>query len=99
MPAAVSRTSMPRQDKRPLVLVADDDVVTTQIIEGALAQIGFRACTAHDGEAAMQRIREHLPDLILLDILAARRERNRTMPKAADGVRSVADPGHLHLRP
>lgn len=68
MPAAVGQTPAPRLDKRPLVLVADNDRVTTQIIEGALAQIGFRACTAHDGEAAMRKIREHLPDLILLDV-------------------------------
>ncbi|MGC2111231.1 MAG: SpoIIE family protein phosphatase [Candidatus Korobacteraceae bacterium] len=64
----ISRTLAQRQEKRPLVLVADDDMVTTQIIEGALAQIGFRAAIAHDGEGVMQKIREHTPDLILLDV-------------------------------
>ena len=57
-----------RQDRRPLVLVADDDRVTTQIIEGALAQIGFRARTAHDGQNALREIRACTPDLILLDV-------------------------------
>lgn len=56
------------QDARPLVLVADNDQVTTQIIEAALAQIGFRACTAHDGQSALRQIRETTPDLILLDV-------------------------------
>jgi len=57
-----------RPDRRPLVLVADDDRVTTQIIEGALAQIGFRARTAHDGQNALREIRDTTPDLILLDV-------------------------------
>jgi sigma-B regulation protein RsbU (phosphoserine phosphatase) len=51
-----------------LVVVADDDRVTTQIIECALAQIGFRTRTAHDGQSALREIREHHPDLILLDV-------------------------------
>jgi len=53
---------------RPLVVVADDDVVTTQIIEGALKQIGFRVLTAHDAQSALAKIREYPPDLILLDV-------------------------------
>ena len=68
VPLTISRPLTLRREKRPLVLVADDDTVTTQIIEGALAQIGFRACTAHDGEGALRKIRELLPDLILLDV-------------------------------
>ncbi len=64
-----TRSPLPlRADKRPLVLVADDDRVTTQIIEGALAQIGFRASTAHDGEGALRQIRELHPDLVLMDV-------------------------------
>ena len=57
-----------RQDSRPVVLVADDDRITTQIIEGALAQIGFRAHTAHDGQSALEAIQQSPPDLILLDV-------------------------------
>ena len=57
-----------RQDRRPLVVVADADRVTGQIIEGALAQIGFRARIAHDGQGALREIREHHPDLVLLDV-------------------------------
>ena len=49
-------------------MVADDDVVTTQIIAGALSQIGFRVRTAHDAQRALAEIRQHSPDLILLDV-------------------------------
>ena len=67
-PVALLQPLPPRQDRRPLVLVADNDRVTSQIIEGALAQIGFRARIAHDGESALLEIRESQPDLILLDV-------------------------------
>ena len=67
-PAMVCPAELPGQHKRPLVLVVDDDPVTTQIIEAALAHVGFQACVAHDGEATMLKIREHVPDLILLDV-------------------------------
>ena len=68
MPTPLLPPPTVRQDRRPLVLVADDDRVTSQIIEGALAQIGFRARIAHDGQSALQAIREYHPDLILLDV-------------------------------
>jgi sigma-B regulation protein RsbU (phosphoserine phosphatase) len=68
VPPPLLQSLAARQDRRPLVLVADDDRVTSQIIEGALAQIGFRACIAHDGQGALREIREHHPDLILLDV-------------------------------
>lgn len=59
---------MPREDRRPLVLVADNDRVTSQVIRGALAQIGFRTRMAHDGKSALCEIRREPPDLILLDV-------------------------------
>lgn len=68
MPLTIGRTLALRQEKQPLVLVADNDLVTTQIIAGALTQIGFRAATAHDGEGVLRMIRERTPDLILLDV-------------------------------
>ena len=68
MPPSLLQSLAVRQDRRPLVLVADKDRVTSQIIEAALAQIGFRACIAQDGESALREIREHHPDLILLDV-------------------------------
>jgi sigma-B regulation protein RsbU (phosphoserine phosphatase) len=53
---------------RPLVLVADDDLITTQIIEGALTQIGLRVHTAHNAHSILTKIHQNRPDLILLDV-------------------------------
>ncbi len=50
------------------MLVADDDLVTTQIIQGALTQIGLRVDTAHNAQGTLERIRRNRPDLILLDV-------------------------------
>ena len=69
--SALALPSLPplaREDRSPLVLVADDDRVTSKIIQGALAQIGFRTSSAHDGHSALREIRREQPDLILLDV-------------------------------
>lgn len=67
-PVALLAPLAARPDRSPLVMVADDDRVTCQVIESALAQIGFRTHIAQDGQSALREIREHRPDLILLDV-------------------------------
>jgi len=59
-----------------LVLVVDDDRDIARFIEINLRLEGFEVLVAHDGEAAEQLAYEHMPDLILLDLM---------MPKV-DGV-------------
>jgi sigma-B regulation protein RsbU (phosphoserine phosphatase) len=66
--AVGARPRPAREDRRPLVLVADDDHVTSRIIQGALAQVGFRTSKAHDGQSTLREIRREQPDLILLDV-------------------------------
>lgn len=53
---------------KPLVLVADDQVPTTVMLERVFDYEGFDVKSVHDGIAALETARELLPDLILLDI-------------------------------
>lgn len=52
----------------PLVLVVDDDLTTNRTLQGILAGAGFRTATAADVAGAWAGIREHRPDLMLLDV-------------------------------
>jgi putative two-component system response regulator len=56
-------------ENRGLVLAADDDPGALQAIAGALGMLGYHVLTAADGEAALVLASEHLPDVILLDVV------------------------------
>lgn len=52
----------------PLVLVADDEVHTTHMLELIFEREGYRVESANDGISALDYAQRLLPDLILLDI-------------------------------
>lgn len=60
--------SMTEKHDPPLVLVADDEVHTTLMLERIFEREGYRVKSAHDGISALDQARHLLPDLILLDI-------------------------------
>jgi adenylate cyclase len=70
----------------PLVLVVDDVADNVDILQMRLQSQGYEVVTAGDGVAAIEKTRQLLPDLVLLDIM---------MPKM-DGIAVVkqlkADP-------
>ena len=51
------------------VLVVDDEVNITQILEFSIGSEGFEVITAQNGEEAIERARREQPDLIILDIM------------------------------
>jgi adenylate cyclase len=52
----------------PLILVADDRVDNVELCRDLLAMEGYRVVAAFNGQEALDRIRQHNPDLILLDL-------------------------------
>ncbi|HEY1749335.1 MAG TPA: response regulator [Xanthobacteraceae bacterium] len=70
----------------PCILIVDDNETNRDILRTRLGPQGYELIEAADGEAAIAAAREHLPDLILLDVM---------MPKI-DGIevckRIKADP-------
>ncbi len=51
------------------VLVVDDEPQVVWMLRFSLEAEGYRTLTARDGQAALEEIREHHPDLMLLDIM------------------------------
>jgi len=56
----------------PLILIVDDNPTNVEILQTRLAASNYGIITATDGEAGLRMAREHLPDLILLDIMMPR---------------------------
>ena len=52
----------------PLILLADDNTTSLQLLEGHLHAKGFRVITARDGKEAVTRACDDHPKLILMDI-------------------------------
>lgn len=55
--------------KNPFVLIVDDEPDILVMVRTALELEGFRTALAGDGETALARVREHGPDVVLLDLM------------------------------
>jgi DNA-binding response OmpR family regulator len=56
-------------DRRPLVLVADDDPDIRSLVTLRLEKSGYDVVAAGDGEQALAAALERAPDLALLDVM------------------------------
>ena len=51
------------------ILVVDDDQVVRDVVSDALIDAGYAVAQARDGFDALDQLREHPPDAILLDLM------------------------------
>ncbi len=52
-----------------LILVVDDEFGVAEVLETILADVGHEVVTAANGRQALERAKERLPDLVLLDFM------------------------------
>jgi two-component system, OmpR family, response regulator len=53
----------------PKIIIVEDDRVIAQLVEKALKQSGFSPVIASDGRMLDRVLKEHVPDLVLLDLM------------------------------
>ena len=56
-------------DRKPLILVAEDDIFISDAQRNKLAKEGFDVCIAGNGIEVLAKAREKAPDIILLDLI------------------------------
>ncbi|MBC8515612.1 response regulator [bacterium] len=54
------------------IMVVDDNEMNIRVLEALLSGRGYTVSTAHDGEEALEKIQEEIPDLMLLDAMMPR---------------------------
>ena len=64
--------SLEATDRRPTVLLVDDDEVNLLLTSIALRERGFAITEATGGEQAIQILGDWLPDVVVLDALICR---------------------------
>jgi DNA-binding response OmpR family regulator len=57
------------KSQKPVVLVADDEPSTLAVLAAHLTAKGYRVLEASDGDHAWELAHEHLPDLVVLDVM------------------------------
>ncbi|MBS0448829.1 MAG: diguanylate cyclase [Proteobacteria bacterium] len=60
---------MSRTDQPLTILVVDDDTAVRAQLAGMLDGFGHRVIEAHNAERALEQLRRHPPDLVLLDVV------------------------------
>ncbi|HEX8888197.1 MAG TPA: diguanylate cyclase [Pyrinomonadaceae bacterium] len=61
--------SVEKEERQPVILVADDEPVNRALIERRLQREGYRVLTAQNGKDAVEKTQEILPDLVILDVM------------------------------
>jgi two-component system response regulator VicR len=51
------------------ILIAEDDDLMRKTLEFRLKRDGHNVILAHDGREAIEKINEHMPDLVITDIM------------------------------
>ena len=51
------------------VLIVDDEEATREILQIILEMTGYQVFSAEDGADALEKVADHLPDIILLDMM------------------------------
>ena len=74
----------------PSVLVVDDEQMTRNLLRLMLEHTGFNVLEAEDGLMALEMVAEHMPDVLLLDVMMPNMdgftvcETMRNQPETAD---------------
>lgn len=70
--AYVLAALMETSDRKPALLVVDDDPDIREVLQLVLASRGYEVALAEDGLDALEKLREIRPCLILLDLMMPR---------------------------
>ncbi len=54
------------------ILIIEDEEILADLLEKKLTQVGYEVSVANDGIEGLDKVKESIPDLILLDIVMPR---------------------------
>ncbi len=67
--------------KKPLVMVVDDNKITTKLLHRYLDSNGYDTIEAYDGQECLDKVSVTEPDVIVLDVMMPRLDGYQTVQK------------------
>jgi len=64
-----TKSVLKKKDKEPLVVIVEDDKNFSIVLQDYARDHGYRSVMVHEGTTAVNIIREHKPDAVILDIM------------------------------
>ena len=73
------------------ILVVDDNIYNIKLVEAAMLSYDFKILTAYNGEEGIEKAKEEIPNLILMDIQMPKVNGNTAMKeiKKTNGLEDV----------
>lgn len=79
-------------DRKPRILIADDNEVNINLLQAQLSTQNYEIETARDGQEALDALSRSMPDLILLDIMMPKVDGYEVCRRVKDDLRSTFVP-------
>lgn len=76
----------------PLVLVVDDNKITTKLLNRYLTAAGFTVKEAYDGIECLEKVEEQVPDAVVLDVMMPRLDGYETVKRLKADSRFASIP-------
>jgi diguanylate cyclase (GGDEF)-like protein/PAS domain S-box-containing protein len=73
-PEAISLNFPWMKEEAPLILIAEDDLATAELLTLHLSQAGYKVAHAYDGEEAIQKAKTMKPFAITLDVMLPKKD-------------------------
>jgi len=74
------------------ILVMDDDPVIQKLLTVNFEMEGYRVVTAGDGVEGLERVKEHQPDIVLVDIMMPRMDGFEVLHRLKDDPATASIP-------
>lgn len=74
--------------RKPLIMVVDDNKITTKLLHRYLDANGYDAIEAYDGQECLEKVDIQEPDAIILDVMMPRLDGYQTVQKLKENPKT-----------
>jgi CheY-like chemotaxis protein len=92
VPVCLHPAGPPAVESGPIVLLVEDDTAVAEVYRIGLEGAGYRVIAAEDGQAALDRVADGLPDIIVLDLRLPRMDGCEVLTALSDVLFSANVP-------